>query len=115
MVDREHAEIGVMICLAEPTKPMKVEDASAGFYEAKALGKKYPKIQTITIAELLSGKELQYPRLDVATFRKAPRKAKRVHEDLGVEWEEDFPKPDSKKEDEERRRPERAEERHERA
>ncbi len=113
--DREGGVIGAFVTLQEPTEPMKTEAASAGFYEAKALGKKYPKIQIITIAELLSGKELQYPRLDVATFRKAPRKAKRVHEDLGIEWEEDFPKPDSQKEDEERRRPERAEERHERA
>lgn len=67
--------------------------ASAGFYEAEALGKKYPKIQILTIAELLKGKELQYPRLDIATFRKAPRKAKRAHEELEIEWGGDTPEP----------------------
>ncbi|MFZ2349389.1 MAG: DNA methyltransferase [Candidatus Bipolaricaulis anaerobius] len=91
--DREGGVIGAFVTLQEPTEPMKTEAASAGFYEAEALGKKYPKIQIITIAELLAGKELQYPRLDVATFKKAPHKAKQSHEDLGIEWGGETPEP----------------------
>jgi len=98
-VEREGAAVGAFIALEEPTEPMRKEAASAGFYEAEALGKKYPKIQILTIAELLAGKELQYPRLDVATFKKAPRKAKRSHEDLGIEWEEEATEQDSQEDD----------------
>ena len=73
VVDREHAEIGVMICLAEPTKPMKVEAASAGFYDSP-WGKKYPRLQILTIVDLLAGKQVDYPptRANV-TFKKAPK------------------------------------------
>ncbi len=85
-MEREGAAIGAFLTLEEPTEPMRREAASAGFYEAEAIGKKYPKIQILTIAELLAGKELQYPRLDIATFRKAPRKAKRTHEEREIEW-----------------------------
>ena len=33
ILERERAQIGVYITLEEPTKPMKEEAASAGFYE----------------------------------------------------------------------------------
>jgi len=35
-----------------------------------------PKIQIVTIEELLEGKQLEYPRISPATFRKAPRQTK---------------------------------------
>jgi adenine specific DNA methylase Mod len=54
-VEREKAEIGLFVTLAEPTKPMITEAASAGFYESPKGA--YPKIQILTIADLLSGKE----------------------------------------------------------
>ncbi len=85
--------------LEDPTEPMRREAASAGFYDAAALGRKYPKVQVLTIAELLSGKELQYPRLDVVTFKRAPSKAKRSHEYLGIEWEEAASEQDSQEDD----------------
>ncbi len=80
--EREGAAIGAFVTLQEPTGPMAQEAAGAGFYQAEALGKKYPKLQIITIAELLDGKELQYPRLDVATLKRAQRRRKKKHEDL---------------------------------
>jgi site-specific DNA-methyltransferase (adenine-specific) len=86
VVEKEKAAIGAFLTLQEPTGPMVTQAASAGFYEAEALGKKYPKIQILTIAELLAGKELQYPRLEMGTFRKAPRRAKREHEEPKIEW-----------------------------
>jgi len=98
-MEREGAAIGAFLTLEDPTEPMRREAASAGFYDAAALGRKYPKVQVLTIADLLSGKELQYPRLDVATFKKAPRKAKRSHEDLGIEWEEEASEQDSQEDD----------------
>ncbi|MGH6691333.1 MAG: DNA methyltransferase [Gammaproteobacteria bacterium] len=73
VVDREKAAIGVLICMEEPTKPMRQETASAGFYE-DPLGNKHPRLQILTIAELLSGKLIDYPRYGAnVTFKKAPK------------------------------------------
>ena len=75
VVERENAAIGVLISMEEPTKPMKTEAASAGFYESKLWGKKYPKIQLLTIKELLEGRKIDMPpiRQVSTTFKKAVR------------------------------------------
>lgn len=65
------AEIGVLISLQQPTQPMRREAASAGFYKAP-WGKDYPRLQLLTVADLLSGKGVEFPRENV-TFRKAPK------------------------------------------
>jgi hypothetical protein len=54
---------------------MKPGAASAGFYESPGWGKKYPRIQILTVAELLAGRDIEMPplRLVSQTFRKAPR------------------------------------------
>jgi DNA modification methylase len=51
--EREGAEIGLLISLEEPTKGMIADAASAGLYESAA-GKKYPRIQLLTIEGLLN-------------------------------------------------------------
>jgi len=73
-IERESAQIGCLICLEEPTQPMRAEAAGAGFYQSPLGNKMYPRIQILTVKELLEGKKLQAPeaRLDV-TFKKAPR------------------------------------------
>jgi hypothetical protein len=72
-VEREKAAIGVLITMEEPTKPMRVEAASAGFYESP-WQTKHPKIQILTVAELLDGKGIDAPpSKDIRTFKKAPR------------------------------------------
>jgi hypothetical protein len=53
--EREGAEIALFISLEEPTRGMIADAASAGFYES-ATGKKYPRVQLLTIDGLLSGK-----------------------------------------------------------
>jgi site-specific DNA-methyltransferase (adenine-specific) len=73
VIEREKAEIGALICLEEPTGPMKKEAAEAGFYHSEGTGKDYPRLQVLTVAELLAGKELQHPRLLEVTFKKAPK------------------------------------------
>lgn len=60
VVEREKAEIGVLISFEEPTRPMREEAASAGFYES-AWGK-HARIQLLTIEELLGGAAIDYPR-----------------------------------------------------
>ncbi len=74
VIEREGAEIGCLISLEKPTKHMREEAAEAGFYQ-HPLGKKmYPRLQLVTVKDLLEGKKLQLPesRVDV-TFKKAPR------------------------------------------
>ncbi len=75
VIDREKAAIGVLITMKEPTKPMRTEAASAGFYHSDAWGKDYPRLQLLTIAELLGGKTIQYPPGEMLTFKKAPKAA----------------------------------------
>ncbi|MHB8123755.1 MAG: DNA methyltransferase [Desulfuromonadaceae bacterium] len=75
VLEREKAAIGVLITMQEPTAPMKTEAATAGFYESPLWGKKYPKIQLFTVAELLDGKKIEMPPIREvgATFKKAPK------------------------------------------
>jgi hypothetical protein len=54
--ERDGAEIALFISLEEPSKGMIADAASAGFYES-ASGKKYPRVQLLTIAGLLEGKQ----------------------------------------------------------
>jgi site-specific DNA-methyltransferase (adenine-specific) len=88
VLEREKAALGALITLREPTKPMLVEAASAGFYESKGDAERdpvpgrYPRLQILTIAELLSGKKLEYPAHRVETFAKAERKTKHAQEEL---------------------------------
>jgi len=75
VVERDKAAIGVLISMEDPTKPMQTEAVTAGFYESKTWGKQYPKIQLLTIADLLSGKKIEMPPVKQvgATFKKAER------------------------------------------
>lgn len=86
VVEREKAQIGVFITLNDPTKGMKEEALKAGFY--KSPWRQHPKIQILTIKELLAGKNIDYPprRQTDVTFKKAERKTK----DSRVEQKEMF-------------------------
>ena len=70
VLSREAAQIGVFISLEPPTAPMRQEAASAGFYESP-WGKKYSRLQLLSIEALLSGRDVDYPRAADMTFKKA--------------------------------------------
>ena len=72
------AEIGVFVTLNPPTRPMLQEAASAGFYTpAHFPDHQYPRLQIMTIDELLAGKTAVYPRYaPPATFRRSQRRAR---------------------------------------
>jgi SAM-dependent methyltransferase len=79
VLDREKAEIGALICLEEPTAPMRKECASAGFY-ASPWGK-HPRLQILTIEDLLTGKTIKRPPAHTSvTFKRAPRAQLKVRE-----------------------------------
>jgi len=82
VLEREKSPIGVLITLEEPTRPMLQEAAAGGFYEPEYFpGNQYPRIQILTIRELLDGKEAQYPRkAPPATFKRAQRHRKNIED-----------------------------------
>jgi site-specific DNA-methyltransferase (adenine-specific) len=73
VIQREEADLGVLISFQEPTRPMREEAASAGFYKSVGYGHSYPRLQLLTVAELLDGREINYPHPTGTTFRRAPR------------------------------------------
>lgn len=76
VLDREQAAIGVLLTLQAPTRPMTTEAASVGFYESP-WGTTHPKLQILTVDDLLSGKMPDFPPTrDLRTFKKAPKAAK---------------------------------------
>ena len=80
-LEREKAAIGLFITLAEPTAPMRQEALAAGFYEPQCFpGHRYPRLQILTIEQLLDGQSAEYPRMGPpATFAPAPRR-RRIRE-----------------------------------
>ncbi|MGH8545558.1 MAG: DNA methyltransferase, partial [Gammaproteobacteria bacterium] len=89
VLEREHADIGVLITMQDPTAPMRREAASADFYES-AWGK-HPRVQILTVQELLDGKVIDYPpaRHVDRTFKKAPRHRKAAERQLEFGGEAD--------------------------
>jgi site-specific DNA-methyltransferase (adenine-specific) len=76
VLDREKAPIGVLITMEEATRPMKQEAASAGFYRSPWSQEDYPRLQIVTIADLLAGRKIGAPPSRGPQFKPAP-KAKR--------------------------------------
>jgi DNA modification methylase len=77
VIERENAQIGVLISRDKPTPAMRSEAASAGFYASPWRNKKYPRIQLITIADLFREQPIEMPSSDISeniSFRKGPKK-----------------------------------------
>jgi site-specific DNA-methyltransferase (adenine-specific) len=74
VVDRENAKMGLFITLAEPTDPMRIEAVKEGYFESPGLQGKYPKLQIITIGNLLAGKMPELLPM-VSLFAQAPQEA----------------------------------------
>lgn len=84
-VEREKAQIGVFITLAPPTAGMKKEAIATGFYKLPGWGNDYPKLQILTIKELLEGKRIDYPPKASVTFKKAKKHEADESEQLVIE------------------------------
>lgn len=78
--------MGVFITLEPPTSEMKTEAVSAGFYQAQGWGRKFPKIQILTIVELLRGADVQMPPA-YGTFRGAQRVQRSSDDQLALDVE----------------------------
>jgi len=71
VLEREKEPIAVLLTLAPPTKDMVTEAAAAGFYESEFWERKFPRLQILTIEEMLGGKRPDIP-WGKAPFAKAP-------------------------------------------
>ncbi|MDP9203662.1 MAG: restriction endonuclease [Gemmatimonadota bacterium] len=80
VVAAEKADIGVLISFDKPTQPMRTWAAGQGFY-ASPWGR-HPRLQLLTVAELLAGKAIDYPRTAGVnrTYKQAPRALRKVAE-----------------------------------
>jgi hypothetical protein len=78
--DREKADIGVLISLEKPSRQMRADAASAGPFTSP--WGNHPRLQLLTIAELLEGKQIDAPQTAGTniTFKQAPRHLKKVAE-----------------------------------
>ena len=76
-MEREQAEMGLLVTLEPPTEPMVQEALAAGFYVPEHFpNHQFPRVQIMTIEELLGGKSPTLPYLGLAaapTFKRAPR------------------------------------------
>ena len=75
MKDQE-AELGIFITLQKPTRPMRELALSQGVYTPQHFSDhSYPRVQILTIEELLDGAQPEYPRFaPPATFKRASRR-----------------------------------------
>jgi hypothetical protein len=83
-VDAQKAVMGVMILMKEPTAPMRAAAASYDPY-VSPWGSIHPKIQILTVKELLEGKKVDMPASqDIRSFKKAPKAKKKEEGSAGL-------------------------------
>lgn len=72
VIEREAAPFGVLLTLEEPTREMQREALAAGYYRSPGWQRDYPRLQILTVAELLRGASVQMPPPAMLT-KAAPR------------------------------------------
>jgi DNA modification methylase len=81
VLDREKAEIGLFVTLEEPSAPMHLEATTAGVYHSDLSGRDYPRIQILTIRELLDEhRRPDLPVLVLPAFQQAQRVERKAAE-----------------------------------
>lgn len=77
--------MGVFVTLEEPSRQMKTEAVTAGYYHSPGWEKDYPRIQILTIGELLNRAKVDMPP-QYGTFKQAPKAERHggKQEELGL-------------------------------
>ena len=79
-IGRESAAIGVFLTLEEPTAQMRQEAVTAGYYHSPGWNQDYPRIQILTVKNLLDGTaRLEMPPAEFTTFKKAQQVKEQDH------------------------------------
>lgn len=72
VMDREGAGLSVFITLQKPTRDMTTEAVAKGFYRSTILDRDFPRIQILTVEDLLNGRKPEIP-YQVSSVKKAAR------------------------------------------
>jgi len=70
-LEREGAQIGVFITLEPASRDMTTEAVTAGSYHSEIWNKDFPRLQILSIEELLNGVEVKLPPSSSGVFKKA--------------------------------------------
>jgi len=91
VIENTKSEMGLFVTLDEPTAPMTQEALSSGYYKPSGIvgAISCPKVQILTIEELLNGKKVQYPMHDDVTFRRAGKVEDEEAKNLEINFTKD--------------------------
>lgn len=81
VIEREGADMGILISLTEPTKPMLSECASAGFVSKSAHGR-LPRLQILTVADMLEGRLPKLPPIPSLPEMRTPKRRRGTNDQL---------------------------------
>jgi site-specific DNA-methyltransferase (adenine-specific) len=73
VMERERAPFGVFITAQAPTRAMERDAAAVGVWENEYTGRKHPRLQILTLAELFQGKRPDIPWVDTTVAKAARR------------------------------------------
>jgi site-specific DNA-methyltransferase (adenine-specific) len=73
VMEREKAPLGVFITAENPTRAMERDAAAVGLWENELTGRKHPRLQILTLAELFTGKRPDIPWVDASVLKSAKR------------------------------------------
>src|SRR5437764_975812 len=82
-VDHHRAAIGVFLTLEKPSKGMSLEAVGCGFYHSPGWNKDFPKLQILTVEDLLNGKQVQLPP-SLHTFKQAEKLGNQIDNQGGL-------------------------------
>jgi site-specific DNA-methyltransferase (adenine-specific) len=73
VIEREQAALGAFITLEEPSREMRAEATSAGYYRSPGWGRDFPRLQILSVGELLRREtRLEMPPIH-GPFKRAER------------------------------------------
>jgi site-specific DNA-methyltransferase (adenine-specific) len=73
VMERERAPFGVLLTAQPPTRAMEKDAAAVGLWENELTGRKHPRLQILTLAELFQGKRPDIPWVDASVLKSAKR------------------------------------------
>jgi site-specific DNA-methyltransferase (adenine-specific) len=73
VMEREGAKLGVFLTAQAPTRAMERDAAAVGVWENEYTGRKHPRLQVITLAELFQNVRPDIPWVDASMVKKAKR------------------------------------------
>ncbi|MFC4292632.1 DNA methyltransferase [Sphingorhabdus arenilitoris] len=73
VMQREGAPLGVFITAQAPTRAMERDAAAVGVWDNELTGRKHPRLQILTLAELFQNKRPDIPWVDASAAKKAKR------------------------------------------